>query len=1243
MGRQIQKTDGRGNSTQYEHNALGELIAVTNALGHKVEYDYDANGKRIAIRIDDKRPSIDATTGMPTGSEDDLGHITHTFAYDILGKQVEANLQADFEGQAKRLITRHRYDKDGNRILTLKPRFVAGENGTAVTSTAFDERGLVFVQSRGGLNIGFLFPAHADVMADPQIAALPLEPAPPAVFSTNGFFYDLRGKETVEFDGEGHTWVTEYDSFGRVFREYRPAVGGASQGHYDESAWNPAGHRLSLSSYESTGSGSGVLLAQSTYAHDELGRTYEINHAIDTQGLSFVTIADGTLTPGDGWVTERRLLDPLGRLIVSVDDNRRYEGQEFDGRSRATRSWDGAGDDLAGASWTAPASTETTLAYDMAGNAIQETTTEYRDDGTSETFTSWRFFDSANRATARLDSLGHADRRLYDSRRNVIFESDARSTLISTTYLSSLDGYGEHGTPPTMAINDHGNTVVTAFDDASRERRRDRAMRVGGTGDGAIDTTEAGDGWIRTETDYDSNGNVVARRDDNGNESQYVYDALDRRQQFGFAGGAGVVTTQYDRNDRITQSVDARGSVETTTYDAIGRKTDVAVQRAAGVVGTTWEHYDYDGLDRIVLASDNDSTVTIDYDSLSNRVRETQNGETILSPHNGLGQVVSITYPGGRTIARTYDAVNRLAEVVDTGISQVVARSHYVGPYRLENRELLPSGASALIDTTIGYDADRRVIETLHERNSDGLIVDHRTYQWDRTDNKVLRTDVPASVSHAYAYDSQSRLVQSVRSGSVADRTVAYELDGVGNRMQVTGGPQPGSYTLGATGYQKNLYTFTPTERYFYDAKGNIESHYLFSLNPPSIGFPNDIKYDYRNRMVRHDSAAGVVSIYRYDVFGRRIEKKVAGTPTYYYYHKFHAVEEQGARGGTIATYVYSDRADDVLSMRRGTKNYFYHADDQGNVMRVSGSAGAAIATELYDYEDYGALVNGLTFQERPNTSRIGNRLFFSGRRYDPETGYYYFRHRYLDPVNGRFTTRDPIGTWGDESNLGNPFAYVGNNPWSARDRSGLEKEDEETPEERRDRLLDEYDERLDELKDMRDRGEISESEYRDLRDKTRGLMDALRNMPSTMLDHFPDIATEFMNAAERLGDYLVEFTEKAKKVNDGHQGFRYFDGNHNSTYKTQQMARKWDLQLASLNWIGKNYLGSGSPTHTHQPPTPHISSYECSNPACVGPTTPPHHVPLNTPSALEVGLFFAPIPPGPNLMFGALQDAYGF
>ena len=99
----------------------------------------------------------------------------------------------------------------------------------------------------------------------------------------------------------------------------------------------------------------------------------------------------------------------------------------------------------------------------------------------------------------------------------------------------------------------------------------------------------------------------------------------------------------------------------------------------------------------------------------------------------------------------------------------------------------------------------------------------------------------------------------------------------------------------------------------------------------------------------------------------------------------------------------------------------------------------AGTVVERYDYGDFGQP----SFYEEdgdPRTvSYYDNPYLFNGRRWDPETDLYYYRTRYLDPVAGRFASRDTIGLWGDTANLGNGQTYVGNNPWTRLDPYGLQ------------------------------------------------------------------------------------------------------------------------------------------------------------------------------------------------------------
>ena len=118
-------------------------------------------------------------------------------------------------------------------------------------------------------------------------------------------------------------------------------------------------------------------------------------------------------------------------------------------------------------------------------------------------------------------------------------------------------------------------------------------------------------------------------------------------------------------------------------------------------------------------------------------------------------------------------------------------------------------------------------------------------------------------------------------------------------------------------------------------------------------------------------------------------------TINFHYDEDKNVTHETDQNNQVIASYTYADNQ--PISMTRGGKTNHHQTNYRGDVVALTDSAGAVVAT--YEYDAYGNLLK--------ETGTVENPYRYAGYRYDKEIGLYYLQSRYYNPETGRFLTRD--------------------------------------------------------------------------------------------------------------------------------------------------------------------------------------------------------------------------------------------
>lgn len=505
---------------------------------------------------------------------------------------------------------------------------------------------------------------------------------------------------------------------------------------------------------------------------------------------------------------------------------------------------------------------------------------------------------------------------------------------------------------------------------------------------------------------------------------------------------------EYDNNNNIKVRTDARGVITNYDYDAINRVIKRSYQNDPTLTPTATYKYDGAGitngiqysLNKLTEVSTSGSFVskcTYDVFDIMGRVKQVT--ETVESNpafvlrygYDLAGNLISQTYPSGRTVNTDFDSAGRIA-----GIRKQGSNDYYAGgePGSTSAIQYAAHGVvrnlrlgNGLWETTAFDNARQQVAHFKLGRTPDSSDKLQLDYDFGAQNNGSLRGQTIAvptvgtvpgfTATHAYDYDELDRLKSMSETGGIAQ---GFGYDQYGNRAIVSG-----TVFNPLTPQQLSAYD-TLTNRLRgkeYDKAGNVTRD--------AIGQGSTYQYDGENRLITVDG--GGTATYGYNAEGRRVKRTALGFTSIYVYNTM---------GGLVAEY------GGPPTQGEGGTSYLT-SDMQGTPRIITGpnindSKGGVRAR--HDYAPFGEELGVRADGQRNSEQRYfgindGVRQKFTGHERDRETGLDFAKTRFYDSSAGRFFTPDPLlkSARAETPQSMNRYAYAGNNPLKFTDPTGLD------------------------------------------------------------------------------------------------------------------------------------------------------------------------------------------------------------
>jgi YD repeat-containing protein len=423
----------------------------------------------------------------------------------------------------------------------------------------------------------------------------------------------------------------------------------------------------------------------------------------------------------------------------------------------------------------------------------------------------------------------------------------------------------------------------------------------------------------------------------------------------------GVTGYAYDQAGNLRFKTDAKGVRVEYTYDNLNRVTAAVYPDSVDDLNFTYDQ-GTNGKGHLTTMNDPSGVIAFGYDPRGRLVQKTSTISGINYPvtyvYTPGGKVSSVTYPSGRVVTNTRNALGQISSVNATGIGDLVSNLSYRpfgGPLGLTN------GFGGTVNNVAG-ECDCLTISNPGQPRE-------RTYGYDANRNltSITGTNTPW-YSQAFEYDQLNRLT----SGAGRYGTISYTYDDVGNRLtrDTNGTVETYTYSTGMNRLQQ-ITGGTNPRTFAYDSNGNITGDGILTFI-----------YDQNNQLIEVEQGANPLAEYVYNGLGQRVKKVAGGVTTIYHYDLDGKLIAESLLDGTMTReYLYMGKVRVAMVDVAGGNALYHYLNDRLGTPEILTDATGTVAWEAW-YEPFGEA------HLHPSSSVVNN-IRLPGQYFDAETGYH--------------------------------------------------------------------------------------------------------------------------------------------------------------------------------------------------------------------------------------------------------------